>query len=195
MAQFIAFNSDVEVNGETVLSIVDGMGIYKDKAIVFLSDNGIVNAQPGEWYSQQAWLDAFKTISEVTGAFTLFNIGKKIPENAQFPPEIDNIEKALSAIDVAYHMNHRLNGEVLFNPGTGEMKEGIGHYGYEKVEDKLVRMVCDNPYPCDFDRGIIEAMAQQFKPADCPLVMVQHDDSQPCRKKGDDSCTYIIKWT
>ncbi len=194
MAQFKSFNPDVEVNGETVLSVVDGMGAFKEKAAKYLADNGISNPAPGQWYAQQSWLNAFKAIAESTGEFTLLNIGKKIPENAKFPPEINDIEKALAAIDVAYHMNHRLKGEVMFNPATGVLKEGIGHYGFEKTGPKSIKMVCNNPYPCDFDRGIIDSMAQKFKPQGTSFVKVKHDDSQPCRKKGDDSCTYLISW-
>ena len=33
MAQFKAFDSKVEVNGETVLSVMDGMGLVKHDAI------------------------------------------------------------------------------------------------------------------------------------------------------------------
>jgi hypothetical protein len=194
MAQFIAFAPDVEVNGETVLSVVDGMGHFKEKAILFLKENGIENPAPGNWYKQQSWLNAFQLIAKTTGDFTLFNIGKKIPENAQFPPSIDSLEKALAAIDVAYHMNHRIKGEILFNPQTGAVKEGIGHYRFEKINDKNMKMICNNPYPCDFDKGIIDAMAQRFKPAGVPVVMVKHDDTQPCRKKGGDSCTYHISY-
>lgn len=194
MAEFVALDPKAEVNGETVFAIVDGIGALKNQALKFLQDNGIINPQPGQWYSQQSWLNAFKSIAESTGVFTLFNIGKKIPENAQFPPEINTIEKALGAIDIAYHMNHRINGEILFNPQTGVMKEGIGHYKSEKISDKQIKMVCNNPYPCDFDRGIIESMATKFKPDGASIVMVKHDDTCPCRKKGADSCTYIVSW-
>jgi hypothetical protein len=51
---------------------------------------------------------------------------------AQFPPQIKTIDDALGAIDVAYHMNHRINGKVLFDPQTGKTAEGIGHYVFEK---------------------------------------------------------------
>jgi hypothetical protein len=114
------------------------------------------------------------------GQNTLFSIGMKIPENANFPPEIESLEKALQSIDVAYHMNHR-NGE-------------IGHYRYESVGPKSVKMVCQNPYPCAFDRGIITAMAKRFKPKDSIMVNVMHDDSAPCRVKGGASCTYNVRW-
>lgn len=180
MAQFVAFAPKVEVNGETVLSIVDGMGTFKEKALTILASNGIKAPKPGDWYPQQFWLNAFKTISEQVGANTLFTIGKKIPENAKFPPAIDAIEKALGAIDMAYHMNHR-GGE-------------IGNYGYSADGPKGAKMVCKNPYPCEFDRGIIEAMATRFKPKGSIVVRVKHDDSAPCRKKGADACTYLVSW-
>ena len=194
MAQFIAFDKQAEVNGETVLSIVSGMEMFKAEALNILKNNGIDNPVPGKWYSQQAWLNAFKSISEKLGFNTLFLIGKKIPENAQWPPFVNSVETALPSIDVAYHMNHRIQGEVLFNPQTGAMKEGIGHYGFEKTGPRSAKMVCNNPYPCDFDRGIIESAARKFKPSDANALIVKHDDSQPCRKKGKDSCTYLISW-
>ncbi len=179
MAQFVALQQNVEVNGQTVLSVVNGMGAFEFAAKQLLKKNGIPDPQPDNWYLQQAWLDAFKEIHDKLGANTLFQIGLKIPQSAKFPPEIDDIEKALSAIDIAYHMNHR-NGE-------------IGHYNYSKVTAESAKMVCNNPYPCDFDRGIIAAMAQRFKPTGSD-VMLMHDDTAPCRKKGGDSCTYHIAW-
>ncbi len=194
MPLFIAKNSDVEVNGQTVLSIANGMGTMKNMGLKILSDNNITDPTPANWYPQQDWLNAFKQISENVGANTLFSIGKSIPENAEFPPDIDSIDKALAAIDVAYHMNHRLNGQPLFNPQTGQMQEGIGHYQCNKISDNKAEITCDNPYPCDFDRGIIEAMAKRFKPSSSFRVTVDHDDTKGCRKKESNSCCYIVTW-
>ena len=194
MAQFKAFSSGIEVNGETVLSVVQGMGAFRAVAVSLLKEQGIEEPAPGRWYSQQAWLDAFEAISAKVGAQTLYAIGKQIPENAQFPPEINSLEAALQAIDVAYHMNHKSLGAPLFDLKTGKMREGIGHYQYEAAGDRKIKMTCHNPYPCDFDRGIIEAMAKRFKPAGAVLVKVKHDDTAPCRKTGADSCTYWVEW-
>lgn len=55
-------------------------------------------------------------------------------------------------------------------------------------------MTCDNPYPCDFDHGIISAMARRFQPKDSLVVHVEHMDSEPCRKQGADSCSYLVEW-
>lgn len=179
MTQFIAFAPNVEVAGQAVLSVVDGMGVMKVLATQMLERHGIRNPEPGLWYPQQPWLDTFREIADQVGPNTVYQIGVKIPENATFPPEIDSIEKALASIDVAYHMNHR-DGE-------------IGHYHYTKTGDRSAKMICPNPYPCEFDRGIISAMCRKFKPAEA-VVYVTHDDSQACRKKGGESCTYKVSW-
>ena len=107
---------------------------------------------------------------------------------------IRTVEAALLSIDVAYHMNHRLNGELLYDARNGIMKEGIGHYGFEKISPRSARMVCVNPYPCQFDRGIIEATAEKFKPVDSALVTVRCDGTRLCRDGGADSCAYLIEW-
>lgn len=179
MALYKAYNAKVEVNGETVLSVVSGMGIFKDNALQILKENGIDNPKPGQWYLQQSWLNAFKTIAERIGKTTLYQIGKSIPESAKFPSEINDIHKALSAIDIAYHMNHR-NGE-------------IGYYKYEKINERTVKIICQNPYPTDFDKGIIDAMAKKFKPKDS-FVKVTLDEKQLVRNKGAESDTFIVSW-
>lgn len=179
MGQFQAFSQSVTVNGPTVLSIVDAMGSFKDSALKILARHGIQNPTAAGWYSQQAFLDAFQEIFKSIGVKTLYLIGQSIPKNANFPPGIQTIEQALSSIDVAYHMNHR-GGE-------------IGKFSFAKTADRSGTMLCRNPYPCDFDRGIIEAMAQRFKPKGA-IVMVQHDSTKPCRKNQGDSCTFLISW-
>jgi hypothetical protein len=179
MAVFTAMTPGAEVNGQTVLAVVAGMGVFKTQAATILKDNGIADPQPDRWYSQQAWLNAFKVISDKLGPNTLFQIGKKIPENAAFPPEINTIEAALASIDVAYHMNNR-GGK-------------IGNYAYKSTGPRGGKMVCDNPFPCDFDRGIVTAMATRFAPAGS-VPKVLHDDACPCRRTGGNSCTYLISW-
>jgi hypothetical protein len=194
MKKFKALAPGIEVNGQTVYSVVDGLGIHKKQAYEILSQNGIDDPQPDEWYSQQAWLDSFYEIALILEPEALFKIGRQIPEDADWPAQIKTIEDALASINVAYHMNHRLKGEILFDPRTGAMKEGIGHYGFELISPRCARMVCLNPYPCEFDQGIIDATAHKFRPAGSGPISIVHDDSQSCRAKDGTSCTYIVKW-
>ena|SRR5579884_846213 len=179
MAQFRAFANNVSVNGQTVLSVVKGMGPFAQTGADILARHGIKAPTPDGWYPQQAWLDAFQDIAKSIGDRTLTQIGMSIPNSAKFPPGIDSPEKALSCIDAAYHMNHR-GGE-------------IGHYKFTKTTERSGVMECRNPYPCAFDTGIIQAMAKRFAPAGAKLTVV-HDTAKPCRSKGGDSCTFQISW-
>jgi hypothetical protein len=182
MAQFIAYDPVVKVNGQTILSVVNAMEFGKETRKEILEKHGLVNIEPEGWYDQQKWLDAFREIHDSLGTNTLYIIGKAIPENAKFPPEINSLEKALNAIDVAYHMNHT--------------KGDIGSYKVIEFDDKKRKavMTCSNPYPSDFDRGIINAMLVRFKPKDSLKYSVALDTSKETRINGADSCTYTIGW-
>jgi hypothetical protein len=179
MKAYVASSPDVEVNGETIYSVIDGMGAFKAQSLKILDENGLHDLQQGHWYNQQAWLNSFKQISEKIGQVTLFNIGLKIPENAIFPPEINDIHKGLSSIDIAYHINHR-GGE-------------IGHYKYEKTGEKSCLIICDNPYPDEFDKGIITAMCRKFI-HNIFSISVVIDSHKTNRTQGGESTTYIVTW-
>jgi hypothetical protein len=190
--QFKSFEPGIEVNGQTILSVVKGASVFEQTARKFLANNGLADVKDrgDAWYPQQAWLDTFAEIQNTVGRQTVFLIGKKIPESAEFPPHIKTIEDALASINIAYHMNHRKGAQVMFNPATGSMLEGIGHYGYKPDGERRAVLQCENPYPCNFDRGIITTMALRF----CDSAVVEHDNSAPCRDKGDASCTYRVRW-
>ncbi len=179
MAEFKAFSPRVEVLGEVVLSLVNVMGAFKTISIEILKENGIVDPQPDKWYSQQAWLDSFKVIAEKVGLNTLYQVGRQVPQQYNYPLTIDSIESALADLDDAYRMSHR-GGEV-------------GHYRFQILGLNVGQMTCDNPYPCDFDRGLISALAERFEPPGS-LVDVRHEEDAPCKKLGALSCIYTISW-
>lgn len=179
MALFKAYDAKVEVNGETVLSVVKGLASFEDTAMKWLKECGIDNPKPGQWYSQQAWLDCFKRIAEKLGPASLKMIGNAIPKNAQWPPQVNSVETALSSIDIAYHMNHRHGF--------------IGSYKFTKTGTNSGIMFCNNPYPDPFDLGIIAAVAEKFK-APGQVIKVTIDESKLTRTKGADSTIFNINW-
>lgn len=197
--QFKAIEPGIDVSGESLGAILDGFKKYPTIAMKYMVKFGLVKNQGSKaptidraaWYPQEAWLSAYEGIAKEVGVNSLFNIGKGVPEHAVFPPHVNDIHSGLASMDVAYHMNHRKNGKVMFNPQTGEMLEGIGHYACKPVsnENRIV-CVCDDPYGCDFDRGIVTAMAARFEAG----AKVAHDDDAPCRKKGAGACTYVVWW-
>jgi hypothetical protein len=51
-------------------------------------------------------------------------------------------------------------------------------------------IIMETPYPCEFDRGLVTALAARFE----PMTKTVHDNDAPCRKKGGASCTYVVTW-
>ena len=185
MAQFKSFTPGVEVRGEVIQAFVAGFPPeVKKNGLQILEKHGIHDAGEGEFCPLQSLLDAMQEISDRYSRQMLYRIGTQIAHNAKLPPGLDSLETCLQSIDVAYHMNHRGGdiGEYIF---TDLGEEG----GLRKA-----KMVCANPYPCAFDRGVVEGFASRFKPPGCRDVLVREDESQPCRRNGAESCTYIISW-
>lgn len=177
MAEFISFDPNVEVRGQSMMSVIAGMSA---SARPMIEKYGLDKLEADKWYPLQPILDFYKEVSQAKNAsLNLVSTGTKVPEKAVFPPEIDNIVKALLSLDDAYHMNHR-NGD-------------IGHYKPRVINNRQVEIVAETPFPCDLDYGIILGLARRFKPANAHLA-VYHDSKAPCRKKGGETCTYHISW-
>ena len=179
MAQFKAFSPEVEVRSEVILSFIEVMGAFRRLADEILRDHGIRDLMPGYWIPQQAWLDSFAAILDKIGPNTLFYLARQIPTSADIQPDIDTLEKALFSLDEAYRMSHR-GGEV-------------GHYIFYKTGEQTGRMETKTPYPCDFDRGILDALTRRFEPSN-PYLEVRHLDTEPCKKDGSEYCSYAISW-
>lgn len=176
MAEYVAFEPGVEVRGVTILSVTQSLG---DAAIPVMEKHGFYPVQEDGWYNQQAFLDMFREL-KIGSFLNLVAIGMSIPDFAVWPPEITTVHAALSSIDVAYHMNHR-NGE-------------IGSYQYTPVGEREGVMVCNNPYPSDFDYGLVYRTVQKFREDRSSGITVKRDDTIPNRKTGDNTCVYHITW-
>jgi hypothetical protein len=172
--------SKFEVKGQAIMSIVAAMALVQGRALKLLADRGITPLEKESWYPLDRLLEVFQAIQTEIGRNTLKAVGRKIPENAQFPPNIRSLEEGFRSIDVAYGMSHR-------GPGNA------GGYHYTPVGERTARMTCDNPYPCPMDEGLLEAIGERFRPPDSLWVRVEHQPGS-CRKNGGPSCTYNLSW-
>lgn len=183
MAIYEAFDRNVEVNGQTVLMIIEeAMGLfsddYRNRAFTALAEEGISEPAPDEWYPQQAWLNAFETIANDLQPHVLNRLGEELPNVADWPNDFDSVPAGLQSIGDAYQRNHR-GGE-------------IGTYQFNQIDDQTGEVTCNNPYPCQFDRGLIRGVAQKYAPVDS-FVFVE-ESGATCRRNGDDTCTYTVHW-
>ena len=170
--EYQPFDPNVEVLGRNIKALIAGTG---NEILKALQHHDITDIQDDQWYPQSAVLAALQEFGETAN---MVSVGTQVIKHTVFPPDVDSIEKALMAIDIAYHMNHR-NGDV-------------GYYRAEMQGPRHIVMECKNPYPCDFDYGLIYGVARRFLPADGDLV-VEHAPGD-CRKDGTDVCIYHVTW-
>jgi hypothetical protein len=193
-----------QILGSNVSVILDGFGsftllaskILLESGLGTIDSEGVGMAQlvPDKWYPLDAFLRAFDRIQQEFGEFTLRQAGLHVPKKAA-PPEGEStfrdIHTAFRTLDMGYHFNHAKEGKAMFNPQTGEMSEGIGHFKTKPVPGKSNQVICeaDSVYPCSFQEGIVLGLAQRFD----SMARVAHD-LKSCRKKGASVCVYNITW-
>lgn len=194
-----SYASGITVSGSSAFSVIEAVKSFSVLVSELLQvlkvqtrdASGAPAIDPNAWYPMEDYLQAYKKIDSLLGGRGLEKIGGLVPKNAVLPPGLSDIHKVLGSLDVAFHMNHRRDGKDMFNPATGEMLEGIGHYAYQPVDGKNeVHLVSSAPYPCRFDLGLIRGFAQRFEPG----ATVTHDPGTGCRARGGESCTYVVTW-
>ncbi|HJV22940.1 MAG TPA: hypothetical protein VJ570_09585 [Holophagaceae bacterium] len=172
----------MEVWGASILGCIEGLakaGLPRDVAMAILAQGGVAAVDPEGWYPQQPYLDMFKAIEARYGDEALRAMAGQVPDTSAFPPGIKTLEQALQGLDIAYQLNHR-GGR-------------IGHYACMPLGPRALEMVCENPYGCAFDLGILDALIRAFRPKGSkPSIL--HEAGTPCRRRGGGSCTYQILW-
>ena len=184
MTEFVSYDSRVQVRREVVEAFIHGVPSgTSNLAGKILSDHGIDGSGSEDWFPLPAYLSAMSDIGERFGPTLLHMIGAKIAFNAVLPENMGSLGQFLPMLDETYQMNHR--GGVI---GSYRFSNGMQLGDYTGGS-----LVCYNPYPCAFDRGVIEGFARRMTDEKAD-VLVRHDDDKPCRAKGGSSCTYVIHW-
>ena len=172
-------DAGAEVLGDIALAMVNAMGAFKAIALEILAERGMAEPKPHHWYPLADLLSGLEQVATRVGPNTVYQIGRQIPDQGYYPPGLDTIAEVLQELDPAYQACHR-GGD-------------IGSYQFTFTGMSAGKMVCSTPYPCDFDRGVLESLSRRFERDDV-FVHLEHDELTPCRKLGGESCTYRIDW-
>jgi hypothetical protein len=190
----------IEVTGSSTLGILQGFGDFKALPGKMLIEAGIgkpgLNGEclldPTAWYPLSRIVDVMNGIEKKVGRNTLFQVGVSIASNVRLPPGERTLASVMRNLDIGYHLNHRKDGQVMFDVTTGTMLEGIGHFRVEAAAGPNGAIcICDTVYPCDMNRGLMSGLLRGVAQAS---AMVKHDNTRPCRKTGGATCTFEISW-
>lgn len=187
----------IEVDGRNVRNVIDAFRLVPRIALEAFARHGIgrvleggtIDVATDRWYPMDAWVAVLDDILDRVGPAKMTEVGTLVPQYATFPPHVTALDQALVSLDIAYHLNHRKDGRVMFEPAADMMLEGIGHYRFTLAGPRRGTIDCDNPYPCDFDRGIPVGLGNRFG----QRIRVTHTDAG-CRKAGAVRCIYDVAW-
>jgi hypothetical protein len=187
----------IEVSGGTLQATLQAFGPFKTLASKLLlaegvgrkAADGLITLELQSWYPLDAYLRAFERAAEQLGDAMLHQIGVSVMTNVQWPPAMKDFRSLAQFLDMGYHLHHRRNGLVMADPASGRISEGIGHYVGRMRGNGTAEFEIDVPYPCAFDKGILFGALRRLQ----IVGAITHDETHPCRKRGDPSCLYVVK--
>ncbi len=184
MREFQAFDERVELSGGHLRAIIQAFPAGTEKiAIRMLEARDLQDPNPKNWYKLQLVLDLMKDLYETFNPAMLTRMGYQVAQIVDLPPHWNSIEIALKELDTGYKMNHR-GGK-------------IGSYSFEDLGTvgglRRGRMTVKTHWPCEYEIGLIQGVADRFKAAGSEAI-VRKEDNATCRKHGSDACIYLVSW-
>jgi hypothetical protein len=162
------------VSGGNILSMLAAMGPFRKRGEAILADHGITEVDVEQWYPLRPYVAALLMIGQKMGPNTLLQIGKQIPNHIPLPPELNTFERVAGSFGPAFEMNHRgASGGITF----------------QMTSDRSALITSGTPYPCEFDRGVIQGFFQVLLGA---RVTVTHDEAGGCKNEGSETCTHLV---
>ncbi len=162
------------VSGGNILSMLAAMGPFRRSGEQILATRGITNVQADAWYVLSDYVAALKQIEAKIGPNTLFRVGQEIPNHIKLPPGIDTFDKVIGSFGPAFSMNHR--------------GAGAGGITFELTGPETGTITSGTPYPCDFDRGVIQGFFRKLVKG----TLNYSHDATSCKKKGANTCVHNV---
>ena len=165
-----------QVSGGNILSLLGAMQAFRRMGEQMLEQHGIRHVEAAGWYPLDAYVSALNEITARIGPKTIYRVGQEIPNHITLPPGLDSFEVVAGSFGPAFAMNHR--------------GAGLGGISHVITGPRSARIVSGTPYPCDFDRGVIQGFFSKLLKLRC---VIEPDPAAECKSRGGRSCTYDVR--
>lgn len=174
--EFVSSDPRASVRAGNIRSTLDAFQLSPRLGKQLCAKHGLKleDVAPDSFVPLQPWLNALRQLQDEMGVTLVRQVGKRVVENANFPPSFPNVESVLLGLDQIYYLNHRGN---------------VGHYRASKEADGAIVVRCETPFPRAFERGLVEGIVSNPKLSQGRLYYVDYTDGPP---KGDLSCTLKV---
>jgi hypothetical protein len=182
MAEFVSFDPESEVSGSNIQLVIKAHRALGFDIAACLSKHKLNRVQPNDWVNLQTYLDCLKDIQQefsyYYSFYSLIAIGTKVIDYAMGIPNPHKSDTNFEPLNNFYQLRHR--------------GMDVGEYSQEFLSEKHLRVTARNPYPSDFDYGLVWGMAR-MRVSNGQVLRVIRAES-PSRRKGDASCVYDLIW-
>ena len=100
-------NPGAEYNGASLNAFILALGHSQGIVQKILGDVGLDSIDPQRWYDFDLATEIYYKIVAEVGPSAAIEVGRKIIEAAEFPPQITSVEDVLMSFDAAYRLNVR----------------------------------------------------------------------------------------
>lgn len=142
-------NENAEANGLIVQTVVDGCGVFMNRAKTILREKGIAEIDEHGWYPLQAVLETLDELKRTVGKEIICEIGKHVALRANYIDGVDTFQQAMHSLNEICLLNHREVSSTMV-------------YQCIQLEPNQLHIICNIPYPRSFNLGILRGMARKF---------------------------------
>ena len=168
-------NPGAEYNGASLNAFILALGHSQGIVQKILGDVGLDSIDPQRWYDFDLATEIYYKIVAEVGPSAAIEVGRKIIEAAEFPPQITSVEDVLMSFDAAYRLNVR--GGV-----PGQIKCTL-------EDDCAATLDWSVAGPCALNIGIIEGSCARYG----AKVLIEHG-AGGCMDDGATTCIYHVSW-
>jgi hypothetical protein len=176
-----------QVSGTLVAALIESLPeAFRAAPLHMLAAHGIRPPFENQWYDTESLWSVMNLFAKTYGPGTVFNIGKRIPAALPLPAhvvECSTMNEVPEAVDKIFHLFHRREDKMLYDPARQEFEEGLGRIRHRKTGPHSIELVAPHLYPPDLTRGIIVRLARKFD----PLVEVHYEEK-------DGEIVFTVVW-